>query len=182
MLDSEYLGLISEVKSILKDFSKYFSYLHGKTETVALNMPPAAIAVWVEVYRQMSPSERGEAIKNIYKEYNFHPTPAQFLEAVRPSKEEQALRDWVHVLDALRMGRDDQRVKVEALTEPGRYALRLVGGLSTLSSCPEYVLHSSIKRDYCQAWATVSSSQAVTHPEAVEELSPASLPVFSGGA
>ncbi|NMG09775.1 hypothetical protein [Brasilonema sp. UFV-L1] len=167
-----------EVLEMLRSFNEYFSYLHGKSDAVALAMPTAAVAVWLEAYSDLNAEEREKAKAEVYRQCNFHPTPQQFKQLVKGTDEAEALTEWIYILDALRMSADDARARVEVLTPYARQALRAVGGLSGLGLCPEASLHKSIKEDFCRAHALIkqnmishklerinNSVQYVTKPE-----------------
>ncbi|MBW4596998.1 MAG: hypothetical protein KME46_29905 [Brasilonema angustatum HA4187-MV1] len=155
--------IVKAVTKMLSDFNKYFSYLHGKTNIVEIELPKEAIMVWVKIFEGLTREERQSAIEKVYEHYSYHPTPQQFRELVKESESADALSEWIVVLDALRMSADDARDRVECLSPHARRALQTVGGLSGIGMCPEAALHKSVKEDFCLAWKLIKNS-TIPHP------------------
>lgn len=161
--------LVKEVKDMLKEFNSYFSYIHGKSDTVNLEMPDAAVMVWVRIYEQLTEEERDRAKQATYEKHRFHPTPEEFKQLVKGNDEAEAMNEWIIILDALRMGADDAKMRILCLTSHARKALRICGGLAGLGARPEHDLQFASK-DFCRAWRGFRDSATLT-PHPLEMLS-----------
>ncbi|MGH8002439.1 MAG: hypothetical protein ACREPR_24165 [Brasilonema sp.] len=159
------------VTKMLNDFNKYFSYLHGKSTAVEIEMPEIAVLVWLRVYSELSPEERDRAQELVYEKCTFHPSPEQFRQLVKGTPEAEALKEWLRILEISRMASCDAIPAVEVLSHRARQALRIVGGLSGLGNCPEASLHKSVKEDFCKAWIQVGESTTVLGRQCVTEVS-----------
>jgi len=90
------------------------------------------VARYYQEIQHMTSSDFMEAVRVIYRNDTFWPSPARFLQAVGLDSETQAQQAWERILKLASTGSTSG-----SLTEPERDAIKAVGGLARLGRSDE---------------------------------------------
>ena len=127
-------------------------------------MGKEALAVYVKILieEQLTPREIERAVQEAIRYETWFPPPQKLIEYARGATEAQIEDDWLKVMKMLS---GDRGVSLQDLTEPGRDAVRSLGGIPWLRE--HYGPHT--RREFRAAWAANASRRRIPALEKPED-------------
>lgn len=127
------------------DFTRGFALLQDRWER---QLGEPTIAEYHRILTtELTTEEFNAAVQTIFRHDTFWPSPQRFIEAVRGDPKLEAIKEWDQLLEHAAKG------ILAPLSEPGKAALRSIGGWPRLQNLTEHD-QASARRQFLDSYTT----------------------------